>query len=272
MKTLEQYLDDQLAGGRLYFTKNEAMSALGITADAFKSASARLMKKDRLISPWRGFYLILRPEDRSSGAPDPVLWIDLLMKYLKLDYRISLLRAAAFHGSSHQVAMVIQVMVSKQIRDFELGRHRIQFIYLRPSAFSKTNQPDWLQQLKSETGYAKVAGIELTLLDSARYFHKAGGINSVAQVVHDLGDKADVRKLVKAADCYENSSVRRLGYLLQHFGHDKQAKALLPFVKKAKSMKDLDPSVTPISEDLPCMSEPDSVWMLRVNTSVEIDE
>jgi len=112
----------------------------------------------------------------------------------------------------------------------------------------------------------------LTLLDSARYFHKAGGINSVAQVVHDLGDKADVRKLVKAADCYENSSVRRLGYLLQHFGHDKQAKALLPFVKKAKSMKDLDPSVTPISEDLPCMSEPDSVWMLRVNTSVEIDE
>jgi hypothetical protein len=168
--------------------------------------------------------------------------------------------------------MVIQVMVSKQIRDFELGRHRIQFIYLRPSAFSKTNQPDWLQQLKSETGYAKVAGIELTLLDSARYFHKAGGINSVAQVVHDLGDKADVRKLVKAADCYENSSVRRLGYLLQHFGHDKQAKALLPFVKKAKSMKDLDPSVTPISEDLPCMSEPDSVWMLRVNTSVEIDE
>ena len=77
MKTLEQYLDDQLAGGRLYFTKNEAMSALGITADAFKSASARLMKKNRLISPWRGFYLILRPEDRSSGAPDPVMWMVL---------------------------------------------------------------------------------------------------------------------------------------------------------------------------------------------------
>ena len=51
MKTLEQYLDDQQAGGRLYFTKDEVMSALGITADAFKSTSARLKKKNRLISP-----------------------------------------------------------------------------------------------------------------------------------------------------------------------------------------------------------------------------
>jgi hypothetical protein len=168
--------------------------------------------------------------------------------------------------------MVIQVITPRQIRDFELGRHRIQFIYLNPSAFSKTNQADWLQHMKSESGYAKVAGIELTLLDSVRYFHKAGGINSVAQVVHDLGDKADLHKLVKAAAYYENSSVRRLGYLFQHFGHNKQAKALLPFAKKAKSMKDLDPSVKLLSEDLPYMTTPNSAWMLMVNTSVEIDE
>jgi hypothetical protein len=37
-------------------------------------------------------------------------------------------------------------------------------------------------------------------------------------------------------------------------------------------MKDLDPSVKLLSEDLPYMTTPNSAWMLMVNTSVEIDE
>lgn len=67
-----------------------------------------MAKKQRLARPRRGFYLILRPEDRVARAPDPVRWIDPLMNYLGLDYRISLLRAAAFHGASHQAAMVFR--------------------------------------------------------------------------------------------------------------------------------------------------------------------
>jgi len=43
-----------------------------------------------------------------------------------------------------------------------------------------------------------VAGVELTLLDSARYFHKAAGINGAAQIAHDLGAKADVQQLFRA--------------------------------------------------------------------------
>ncbi|MDR1727022.1 MAG: hypothetical protein LBT74_03695 [Acidobacteriota bacterium] len=39
--------------------------------------------------------LILRPEDWRTGAPDPATWIDMLMRHLGVDYRISLLRAAA---------------------------------------------------------------------------------------------------------------------------------------------------------------------------------
>jgi hypothetical protein len=272
MKELEHYLDQQLIRGRFHFTRKEAIKTLALNARAFGDAATRLIKKKQLVSPWRGFYLILRPEDRIAGAPDPVRWIDPLMKYLKLDYRISLLRAAAFHGSSHQAAMVFQVIVSKQLRGFDLGRHRIQFIYQRSAAFSSTNQDEWLQQLKSDTGFARVAGVELTLLDSARYFHKVGGINSVAQMANDLGGKADARKLAKAAACYENSSVRRLGYLLQYFGHERQAKAVLPLVKKAKSMKPLDPSVRPLNEDLARVPETDATWMLTLNALVEIDE
>jgi len=67
--------------------------------------------------------------------------------------------------------------------------------------------------MKSDEGLAKVAGIELTLLDCARYFHDVGGINAVAQIAKDIGGKANARALADAAEDYENSSVHRLGCL-----------------------------------------------------------
>ena len=271
MATLDGYLDQLLSRGRAYFSLEEALSALGLGRGAFIAAAARLARKGRLASPRRGFYLILRPEDRIAGAPDPVRWIDPLMRYLQLDYRVSLLRAAAFHGSSHQAAMVFQVIAPKQLRSFELGRHRLQFLYQEPAAFARVNQPEWLGQMKSEAGYARVAGVELTLLDSARYFHKAAGINGVAQIVKDLGAKADPRRLAKAAEAYEYASVRRLGYLLELFGHARQADALERFARSAKSMKPLDPSIKPLTQALAGLQEKNARWKLVINEAVETD-
>jgi len=271
MASLDRFLDEQLSRGRAIFSREEALAALGLSRAAFIAAAGRLARKQRLASPYRGFYLILRPEDKVSGAPDPVRWIDPLMNYLGLDYRISLLRAAAFHGASHQAAMVFQVVVPRQLRSFDIGRHRLQFIYQAPAAFAKTNLPDWLSKMKSEAGFAKVAGVELTLLDCARYFHKAAGINGVAQIAKDIGAGADPRKLAEAATAYDNSAVRRLGYLLDRAGHARQAKALEPFARKAKSMKPLDPSVKPLTEFLSDRYEKDSKWMLVINESVELD-
>ncbi len=134
----------------------------------------------------------------------------------------------------------------------------------------KTNQVDWLGQIKTDAGFAKIAGIEVTLLDSIRYFHKSAGINGAAQIIHDIGGKANPYKLARAAAAYENSAVRRLGYLLDHFGHERQANAIASYTKKAKSMKPLDPSVKAVVED---SKEPegDSKWMLTINEPVEID-
>ena len=226
---------------------------------------------NRVASPRHGFCLILRPEDRNIGAPDPARWIDPLMKYLQLDYRIGLLRAAAFHGASQQASMVFQVMVPKQLRGFEIGRHRLEFVYQNPTAFADVNREDSLNSLKSDAGFAKVAGIELTLLDCVRYFHRAGGINAVAQIVKDLGAQARPQRLAKLAAHYENSSVRRLGYLLERVRHVQQADALRPFVQKAKTAVPLDPSVKPLIEGLPGLYEKVTRWRLILNESIEAD-
>jgi predicted transcriptional regulator of viral defense system len=243
MNSVQEFVDSQLARGRGFFTKPAALADLGQSPQALQAAIARLSKKGSLVSPRRGFYLIVRPEDRAIGAPDPARWIDPFMKHLGVDYRISLLRAAAFHGSAHQAAMVFQVISPRQLPGIEIGRQKIEFLYQLPDAFAKANRPEWLAQLKTEAGFAKLAGVELTLLDICRYFHRAAGINGAAQAVHDLGKQADPRILAKAADAYENSAVRRLGYLLDRFGHSRQADALRIYADKAKSFKALDPSV-----------------------------
>jgi predicted transcriptional regulator of viral defense system len=270
MGKIEDFVDSQLMRGRGFFTK-PAMADLGLSPEALKSALARVSRKGILASPRRGFYLILRPEDRALGAPDPARWIDPLMKFLDIDYRVSLLRAAAFHGAAHQAAMVFQVVAPRQQPDIQIGRQRIEFLFQSPRAFSKANRAEWLKQLKTDAGFAKVAGVELTLLDMCCYFHRSGGINGVAQAAHDLGKKAGVGVLAKAASVYENSAVRRLGYLLERFGHSRQARALRPFAEKAKSFKPLDPSVRPIVPELAAQEERNAHWKLVVNVPVEVD-
>ena len=270
-KTLDGYLDEQLGRGRGYLTKTDAMKALDLSATAFAAAAARLARQRRLASPKHGFYLILRPEDRAAGGPDPARWIDPLMRHLRLDYRISLLRAAAFHGASHQAAQVFQVIVPKQLRTIAIDRQRVQFVSQAPNAFMAVNRAPWLEQLKTDAGFARVAGVELLLLDVVRYFRQAAGLNGAAQIVHDLGAKADPRRLARAATFYENSTARRLGYLLEHFGHSRQAASLRPLALKAKSLKPLDPSVR-VPASLARARTPDApVWKLNLNVALEID-
>ena len=101
--------------------------------------------------------------------------------------------------------------------------------------------------------------------------HRVAGINGVAQIAKDLGGKADPRKLAKLADAYENSSVRRLGYLLELVRHARQAKALEPFAREAKSLKPLDPAVKPLVAALASPREKNPKWMLFVNERVEVE-
>ena len=271
MSSLEQFADDRLAHGRLYFTRAEVLASLALKPPALAASITRMINKRKLANPRHGFYLMVRPEDQIAGAPDPIRWIDALMKFQGLDYRIALLRAAAFHGSSHQAAMVFQVIVPRQLRDFEMGRHRLAFIYQAPKVFALANQAYALDHIKSDTGFANVAGVELTLLDCTRYFHQAGGINGVAQIAKDIGAKANPRLLAKLAPLYESSTLSRLGYILDTVGNTRLANALEPLVKKTRTMVPLDPTIKPLIASLAEVSEKNAKWKLIINENIEVD-
>ena len=270
MRNLHAFIDARLAGGRGWFSREDAAEA-GLAPAALAAALTRAVAKKKLVNPRHGFYLILRPEQRSAGAADPAEWIDPLMKHQGLGYRVSLLRAAAHHGSSHQAAMIFQVVAPRQLRDLTLGAHRLQFIYQEPEAFAACNEAALVDAIKTPAGFAVVAGVELTLLDCVRYMHRAGGLGSVAQIAKDLGGLADARRLARAAAHYEGAAVRRLGYLLEQAGHTKQAKALRVYAEAARHFAPLDPSVKPIVAALAEVPERDSTWKLLINEVVEVD-
>lgn len=70
-----------------------------------------------------------------------------------------------------------------------------------------------------------------------------------------------------------NATVRRLGYLLERFGHNRRAAALLPFARKAKSVKPLHPMVRLVPSLARGIKHPEAeAWKLILNVPVEIDD
>lgn len=78
---LSDYVDNLQAEGRLAFTRDEAMDTLGVTASALKQAAWRLSKRGRIVSPRRGFYIIVPLEYRSLGAPPLQSWLPVLLRF-----------------------------------------------------------------------------------------------------------------------------------------------------------------------------------------------
>ena len=73
---------------------------------------------------------------------------------------------------------------------------------------------------KTDTGTMKISSAALTALDLLRYPQGSGGIDNVATVLSDLGEKIDPEQLATLSTLVERPVVQRLGHLLEHLGHD----------------------------------------------------
>ncbi len=102
MKYLRTYISKLLPRGKWFFTKEEALAALGITPTQFRFQAYRLSKKKLLKRLISNYYMIipLHYTNRGSLPPD---WIaGPFMEHLKQDYYIGLLSAASMYGATEQ--------------------------------------------------------------------------------------------------------------------------------------------------------------------------
>ena len=229
---LSSYLTSLLSTGRVVFSREEAQEALGVNPGAFLDAAERQQHKQHLISPRRGFYVIVPPQYLAWGAPPPQWYIDDLMRHEGRPYHVGLLKAAELHGATHQAVMEFQVITDKRLPTIRAGRAAITFHYRKDMAAVSAG----IEDRKTDTGRMKMSSVELTVLDLVRYPHAAGGLDNIATVIGDLAERIAAVKLATLSAAFERSVIQRLGYLLDRFAHPELAEALHAVLPKDSAL------------------------------------
>ncbi len=267
---LSTYASGLLSEGRMVFSAEEAARVLRIGRGAFLDAAERLQRRQYLIKPRQGFYVVVPPQYAAWGAPPPSCYIDALMLHEGCRYYVGLLKAAELHGASHQAVMEFQVVTNKRLPKIHAGRSLISFYYRRRLDDVINHTEDH----KTETGLMKVSSVELTVFDLVRYPNAGGGIDNTATVIAELGPKLEPQALARLASTVERPVIQRLGYLLDYLGY-RDSTGLLADALSTQgpvSWIELDRKESRHPQSIPPSLEHNERWRVTVRRLPEVDE
>lgn len=224
--TMANWVEKLQSQGRYTFTRFDAESETGRSFIAVQTAMRRLKEQNRVVSPRKGFYVIVPPEYRAVGSVPASWFINDLMQFIDQPYYVGLLSAAAIYGAAHQQPMVLQVMTHRSTRPMHAGNNKIEFF------MSKQISEIPVKQIQTETGTIHVSTPEATAFDLVRYQKAAGHINNIATVLAELTDQLDPKALVQMAETFRVPDVQRLGYILDEIGEEQLADSLAKWLKR----------------------------------------
>jgi predicted transcriptional regulator of viral defense system len=204
------YLDELQADGRLSFTTDEAIQALGRAPAAVRAQLRRLRSKGHIAEPHRGFHVVVPPSYRRLGCLPPEQFVPALLQHLgEPYYYVALLSAAAYHGAGHQAPMAFQVMVPRARRNLVCGGARVDFV-ARHDVLATS-----VRLRHVPTGTLRVASPAATALELVGYPERSGYLDQVATVLAELCETVDGPSLETEARRAPVAWVQRLGYLLE---------------------------------------------------------
>lgn len=257
------FIDHLIKEGKCCFNHQDAMSNLGKSKKAVQSSIEHLLAKNELVSPVKGFYVILPPEYRKLGCLPAAFFLPYLMEHLGLNYYVGLLSAAAYYGASHQALQVCQVMIKASRVPLTCGEVKIKFI-------AKKNLDNTITQtFNTPKSIVKVSSPEETLIDILNYIPQSGGLNHIATIINELYEVIDQAQFKKLID--EHPLVpwkQRLGYILDQLGLGE----LSTMLKDSLSLKkrvDYIPLSPSVEHDL--TSTKNNKWKIIENTTIESD-
>lgn len=257
---LRDWIEGLPTEGRYVFSRADAESVSDASSQAVAATLRRLKKRGRIVSPRRGFYVLVPPEYRAAGSPPASWFIDDLMRHQGRRYYVALLTAAALHGAGHQQPMAFQVLSDDDERDIELGRVRIEFHVSRLVVGAAT------QKIQTETGTMVGSTPETTAFDLVRFPSAAGYWNNIATVLGELAESLDPGLLAAGAERVARSDSQRLGWLLDLLGEHRLADALAAVLEGDRLVP------TPLSTARDASDAAlDPRWRILVNDEVEPD-
>jgi predicted transcriptional regulator of viral defense system len=264
---IDTWSEKVLAQGRYGFGLTELKQRhTGLSDSAVKSALNRLSDKGKVLSVFKGYYLIIPPQYRSKGILPAQLFMDAFMKHLLRPYYVSLLNAAAFHGASHQQPQEYFVMTTFPVlRPTKKKGLKINYISIREIPESL------IEKRKTEAGYLNISNPALTAGDLIQFEKRVGGLNRVATVLNELSE------VIKPTDF--NSEVllhvqvtvmQRMGYLLENVCFNMELADALFEAMKREGLSLFRIPLKTAKETKGFSSE--NRWNVIVNTEIEIDE
>ncbi len=220
---IKEYLNKQVAYGRCYFTINSAYKELNKSRNAILHAISRLIGKGEIVSPVKGFYVIIPPEYKILECIPADQFIPYLMEYLGYKYYAGLITAASYYGASHQAPQVFQVVTEKKLRSVVCGKVKINFI--KNQEIEKV-PVTWFSTLKSKL---RVSSPEATAVDLIKFVKQSGGLNNITTILAELKESMTEEGLKSVIENLPGTPWKqRLGYILEFIG----AKNLASVIKE----------------------------------------
>jgi predicted transcriptional regulator of viral defense system len=251
------YLERLERKGRRHFSFEEALATVGGTATALRAQLRRRKGRAELAEPIRGFLLAVPPEFRQLGCLPAEQFVPELMEWLGEPYYFALLTAAERHGAGSQQPGLAQVMVTRNRDPIECGRLRVEFV-------ARAELPRMpVDRVRTPGGFVRFSTPEMTALELVGYPNRCGGLNRVASVLYDLAEEMDPDRLAESARLSPVSWSQRLGYLLEHLGHDELFDVLEPFVE------DRAMSYAPLLRSAGTAGTRNTTWKVIVNVNVD---
>ncbi|MBN2613583.1 MAG: type IV toxin-antitoxin system AbiEi family antitoxin [Bacteroidales bacterium] len=263
---LLNWVEKQQSWGKYVFSLTQVKNDFqDLSESALKRALDRLSNKGRVLSVYKGFYIIVPPEYTSRGILPPLLFIDSLMKYIDKSYYVGLLSAAALHGAAHQQPQEFFVVTeTKQLTTIKKG---LKINYLT----KKSITDHFLEKRKTEMGYVNVSNPELTAADLIYYNNRIGGINRAASVLNELAEKMKPERITNGfVKTLTTPTIQRLGYILDAvLGQKALSEKLYAESKKLKKDFFRQPLKT---TDEKTGFQTNQRWKIIINMNIEIDE
>jgi predicted transcriptional regulator of viral defense system len=248
--------------GRYYFTITDAEIALELTKIATINTLRRLRLTNAVVSPARGFYLILPPEYQILGCLPAEMFIPDLMKHLNQPYYVGFISAAQYYGAAHQKPQRFQVVTSKTRSPIHCGRVYVEFIANKHAAEMPT------KKFNTSAGTINIATPEVIAADIVSMPQHAAGISNTATILADLAEEIDIQRLIELTKHRpELFWLQRLGYLLEFLSFNQLANE----ISKILSDKQLHWARL-VSQAKYKPLQRNKKWKIIVNTQVEPDE
>ena len=262
-----EWVDAQEMRGRYFFTREDVQKIFPeMKEHTLTVALSRLVAAKRIMSPCKNFFVIVSMEYRLRGVVPEHFYVDQMMHFFGRRYYVSLLSAAALHGASHQQSMTYFVMADgAALRNVRKKGTRIDFIQ------KKEIDSQFLQQIKTQSGYLQVSSPLMTALDLVQQERKVGGLSRVAEVLYELMEvvKFDDQSL-SLMKCYPPAIIQRLGYILTLLEYESLADELYELCKDC-GMK-FRRTALKASKPTEGSMEVDDRWKVIINQEIDVDE